>query len=478
MSLKRRATTGLVWTFAQQFGNQLVGFVVSVILARILLPAEFGLIGMIAVFIAIGNTLLNAGLTQSLIRSKEIDQEDYSTVFYFNLSASIILYVLIYFLAPLIAKFYDQAILIKIIRVYSTTFVISAFGAVQLAKLTKEMDFRRQAFIAIPAGILGGTIGIFMAYFGYGVWSLVWSSIITIAIDTGLIWIFSKWRPSWVFNYSKFKDHFNFGYKLTLSGLLDKIFNNLFLIVIGKFFSPAQVGFYSRAETMKQLPVANISNALNKVTYPLFATIQEDNIKLKRVYKQLMQMVVFVIAPILVIIAVLAEPTFRFLFTEKWVPAVPYFQILCVTGILYPVHSYNLNVLKVKGRSDLFLKLAIVKKVLIVIGIIIGFQFGIYGLLYAQVILSVVSFLINAFYTNKFINYSAWEQTKDILPILIISVFTGALVLLMDIRLNTQIDILRIFMGGTIGVAAYWLISYLFKIKSLDDLQNLIKRKS
>jgi O-antigen/teichoic acid export membrane protein len=475
MSLRRRATSGFVWTFAQQFGNQLVNFIVSVILARILLPAEFGLIGMIAVFIAMGNTLLNTGLPQSLIRSKETAEEDYSTIFYFNLIASIILYITIFLLAPFIATFYDQPILTQIVRVYSSTFIISAFGAVQVAKLTKEMDFRRQTLIAIPAGTLGGAIGIFMAYRGYGVWSLVWSSIFTIAMNTGLLWIFSTWRPSWIFNYSKFKDHFNFGYKLTLSGLLDKIFNNLFIIVIGKFFSPAQVGFYTRAETMKQLPVTNISNALNKVTYPLFAVIQDDDLRLKNVYRKLMKMVLFVVAPSLVFLAVLAEPTFRYLFTEKWLPAVPYFQILCATGILYPLHAYNLNILKVKGRSDLFLKLEVVKKIIIVSAVIIALQFGILALLYGQVIISVLAFFINSYYSGKFINYPAAQQIKDIIPILVLSVIAGGIVWFLDtIFFNEVLDLIRILLGGVTGLLLYLGISYLLKFKSLFELTNLI----
>ena len=478
MSLKKIATTGFFWTFAQQFGNQAISFTVSLILARILLPAEFGLIGMVAIFIAIGNTLLNSGLTQSLIRSKELDQEDYSTVFYFNLLISLILYFIIYFLAPLIAEFYDQEILINILRLYCLTFVISAFGAVQLARLTKIMDFRTQTIIAIPASIVGGVTGIYMAYNDYGVWSLVWSSIITIAASTLQLWVYSQWSPALVFSFSKFKDHFNFGYKLTLSGLIDKIFNNLFLIVIGKFFSPAQVGFYTRAETMKQLPVTNISTALNKVTFPLFATIQDDDIRLKKIYKRLMKMVLFVIAPVLVLLAVLAEPTFRFLFTEKWLPAVPYFQILCATGILYPLHAYNLNILKVKGRSDLFLQLEIIKKTLIIVAIVIALQFGVMALLYGQVIVSLAAYFINTHYSGRFINYSALQQIKDIFPILLLSILTGIFIWIIDrFFLIDTWDISRILVGGLTGLSLYTGLSLILKFESIFELINLYHKK-
>lgn len=479
MSLRAQATTGLVWTFAQQFGGQIVGFIVSMILARILMPEEFGLIGMIAIFVGIGKVLIDSGLTQSLIRDQDLDQEDFSTVFFFNLFASIFIYFLIFFLAPVISDFYDRDILTPLLRLFCITFIIDAFASVQRTRLTKIMNFKTQTIIAIPSTILGGIVGISMAYMGYGVWSLVGSNIASSVLVTTQFWIYSKWTPSFVFNIVKFKDHFNFGYKLSLSGLLNKILNNIYLIVIGKFFSASQVGFYTRAETMKHLPVTNISNALNKVTYPLFASIQEDDLRLKRVYKQLMQMVVFIIAPVLIFLGVLAEPTFRFLFTEKWLPAVPYFQILCVTGILYPIHAYNLNILKVKGRSDLFLKLEVFKTIIIALTIIISLRFGILALLYGQIFISIAAFLINTYYTGKFIKYTAWQQLKDITPIILLAVFSGALMFVFDYYLKSydQKDFTRILGGSIIGLLVYLALAQVLRFKSLNDIKKILIKK-
>ena len=474
MSLKKQATAGMVWTFAEQFGNQIIGFVVSLILARILLPSEFGLIGMIAILVGLGRVLVDSGLTQSLIRSEDCDQEDYSTVFYFNLASSISIYLLIYFLAPFVSDFYDQPILIKIIRIYCLTFILSAFSAVQKARLTKKMNFKVQTVITLPANLIGGGAGIVMAYSGFGVFSLVWSQVLISTISTLQLWFYAKWKPSLSFSLSKFKDHFNYGYKLAISGVMDVLFKNAYILVIGKFFSASQVGFYTRAETMNQLPVNNISNALKKVTFPLFASIQSDDLRLKRVYKQLMQMVVYVLSPVLIFVAVLAEPTFRFLFTEKWLPAVPYFQILCITGILRPVLSYNLNVLKVKGRSDLFLKLKIFEKVLIGLGILIGFQFGIYGLLYSQVAVSLITFFINAYYTDKFIQYSVWEQLKTISPIIFLACICGVGVFVLDIYLKSNMDIVRIVSGGITGLIIYLSLSWIFKMESFFHFKKLL----
>lgn len=479
MSLRNQATAGLVWTFSQQFGNQIIGFVVSVVLARLLLPAQFGLIGMVTVFIAIGTSLVDVGLTQSLIRNKEVDQEDLSTVFFFNLVGSLLIYLILFFTAPVIAEFYNQQALVDILRVLGLVFIISAFGAIQGARLTKMMNFRTLTVISIPSTVVGGIVGIVLAFNGFGVWSLVYSKITEAIVKSAQLWIYSKWSPTFIFNIEKFKEHFNFGYKLTLSGLLETIFNNIYVIVIGKYFLASQVGYYTRAQSFQKLPVSNISTALNKVTYPLFAQIQDEDSRLKRIYKQIMQSVIFLISPILIFAAVLAEPLFRFILTEKWLPAVPYFQILCVSGILYPLNAYNLNVLKVKGRSDLFLKLEIVKKALVSIGIIIAIQYGIYGLLYSQAVLSVISFFINSSYTNKFISYSLLEQLKDILPFIGFSLLAGVGILFLDHFLDSRNvnDILRIIIGSLAGILIYLPLTFFFKKAILFNLKQIILKK-
>jgi O-antigen/teichoic acid export membrane protein len=467
-----------MWTFGQQFGTQAIGFIVSVVLTRLLDPAEFGLIGMISIFIGIGTSLINSGLTQSLIRTINPDQEDYSTVFFFNLAGSILIYFIIFFLAPLIADFFDQSILINIVRIYCLTFIINAFSEVQLTRLTKEMDFKLQMTIAIPSLIVSGFVGIFLAIHEYGVWSLVWMAVCQSILNTLQLWFRTGWFPNLSFNMRKFKYHFKFGYKLTLSGLLDTTFNNLYQLIIGRFFVPAQVGFYTRADSLKQLPVSNISVALNKISYPLFASIQEDNFKLRRGYKQIMEMVVFVIAPLLVLMGVLATPLFRLLFTEKWLPAVPYFQILCLSGILYPLHSYNLNILNVKGRSDLFLKLEVIKKSLIAIIIIVSLRYGVIGLIWGQLVTSFLAFFINSYYSGKFINYSSWQQISDILPLILIAFIAGIIVYLVVLYLISYCtDLDKLIIGGVVGAGIYITLTAIFKKETFLDFKKVILRK-
>lgn len=377
------------------------------------MPEMFGLIAMLTVFINVGQFLMDGGMTSSLIRMKRPDQVDYSTVFLTNLGFSVVVYIVIFFLAPFISLFYSQEILTNILRLYALTFVIRAFVAVHVAKLTKEMNFKLQMKLQIPSTILGSAVGILMAYYGYGVWSLVWLNIVQTLVFTIQNWIFIKWRPTLIFNKRRFKYHFHFGYKLTLSGLLDTLYNDSYRIVIGKLFSPASVGYFNQAETMRLFPVQQISTVMGKVTYPLFSNIVGDG-ALRSAYRTTMKLVLFVVVPMMFILILTAKEGFLLLFGEKWLPSVPYFQILCFASIVRPISSYNLNVLKVKGRSDLFLKVEVIKKVIGVVGIIIGIPFGIMGLVLSLTLTSFIFVFVNMFYCGKLIKYSVYSQLRDI----------------------------------------------------------------
>jgi O-antigen/teichoic acid export membrane protein len=478
MSLFKKTLSGLIWSFIQQFSIQVISFIVTVILARILLPEEFGLIAMLTVFIALGNTLLDSGLASSLIRSPDLTQKDYSTVFFFNLAGSIVIYWLVYLLAPLVSSFYNQNSLTLILRVYAIGFIINAFYGVQNARLTKEMNFKMQMTIQIPAVLIGGLLGVLLAVQGYGVWSLVWMNLFQSLLSTIMHWVYSGWIPSLLFDKISFKKHFNFGYKMTLTGLLEILYKNLYVLIIGKYYSVLLLGYYARAESVSQLPVSNISAVINKVTYPMFASINNDDLKLKWVYKKLMQQVLFWNAPILIFLAVIGEPLFTYLFTEKWLTAVPYFQILCFSGIMYPLHSYNLNILKVKGRSDLILKLETVKKSICVVGILCAISFGIYGLLYFQLIFSFLSYYINSIYSGKLINYPISEQINDIMPTIFTSLSIGLLCYMADmIFLKSLLDILRILLNALFFFVLYIGSSTLLKLTPIHDFKQLILKR-
>lgn len=471
----------MIWSIAQQFSSKLVGFFITIVLARILTPSEFGLIAMLSVFISIGNTLLESGLTTSLIRTVDVCQKDLSTVFYFNLIGSIVLYGILFLSAPAISAFYHQDVLTKVVRVYGLTLIINAFFVVQNTLLIKEMRFKTQTNIQIPSAIAGGLLGILLSKMGYGVWSLVWMSLLTALLSTIMHWVCSKWRPSLVFDKASFNRHFHFGYKMTLSGLLETLYQNIYTLIIGKYYSALQLGYYSRAYSISQLPVENISAAVSKVTYPMFSEISHNDEQLKRVNKKVMQQVVFWNAPMLVLLCVIAEPLFRFLLTDKWLPAVPYFQILCIAGVLHPLHSYNLNILKIKGRSDLFLKLEIIKKVSSTLGILCVIPLGIYGLLYFQLFFTFLGFYINSFYSGKLIGYPVTAQIKDILPVMTLSALIGIITFLLDhyfMILANFNDLSRMLISGIFFYSAYLGLSHLINLEAIIEFKQLILKRS
>lgn len=412
MNLKKQAISGVKWNFIQQFSVQIINFAVQIVLARLLMPEMFGLIAMIMVFIAIGQTLMDSGMTSSLIRTKEPDQIDYSTVFFTNIIMSIAIYIIIYCSSPFIAKFYNQELLTNIVRVFAITFVIRALVAVHMAKLTKEMNFKLQMKIQLPSSIISGLIGISMAYMGYGVWSLVFLNLTQAIIFTIQGWLVINWRPSFIFNIERFKYHFKFGYKLTLSSLLNTLYDNSYKIIIGKYFSPATAGLYHLADMMRLFPVTQVSSVVGKVTYPLFAKI-EDDAKLKSVYCISMKLVLIIVIPVMLSLILVANEVFLVVFGPQWLPAVPFFQILAIASVMRPVSSYNLNILKVKGRSDLFLKLEVIKKITGLIAILIGISYSITGLVVAATIHFLITVLIDIYFSGRLISYSLKEQFVD-----------------------------------------------------------------
>ncbi|WP_336664167.1 lipopolysaccharide biosynthesis protein [Elizabethkingia meningoseptica] len=478
MELKKQATKSAFWAFIEQFSAQLIGFGVSLVLARLLMPEDFGTIALFGVVMNVSAVLINGGLTSSLVRTQNADDSDLSTVFWFNIVISFLIYIVIFTTAPQISNFYNKPILTELIRVYAIILIVDSFVSVQAMRFEKELDFKTTFRIKLPSLLIGGALGIVLAWQGFGVWSLVYSAIFKNVISTIQYWFYSDWRPSFIFNKIKFRYHFSFGIRITASALLDVVFSNLFTIIIGKKFSSVELGYYDRADGLKQLPINNIAATLNRVAFPLFAKISHDNERLKNVYQEMLKLVIFVIAPIIGIMIIEALPLIRFLLTEKWLPAVPYFQILSLAGLLYPIHAYNLNILNAKGRSDLFLKLEILKKLLVIIIILLMIPFGMYGLVWAQVILSVMALFINTFFTGKFLNYNIFQQLKDLFPSIAVATFIGLILWLFDKEiLYSQKDLIRIIVLTTLYLIIYFGITYMLRFKELILIKNIILKK-
>ena len=426
-NLKNKTVKATIWSFLEALGLRGVQFLVGIILARLLKPEQFGLIGMLTIFLAIAQTFLDSGFGPALIQRPVVTQEDTSSVFYFNILIGAVCAGLLCFLAPWIAQFYSQPVLVKLLRLMSLLLVINAFGLVQTALLSKAIDLKTQAKITLIASIFSGITGIILAFHGFGVWSLAIQQLSSAFIRVILLWFLGSWRPSFTFRLGSLKIFFGFGSKLLVSGILNKIFDNIYLIVIGKVFSPSDLGYFTRANNLQQLPSQTLSGIVSRVTFPVFSSIQEsDREKLKRGMKKALTSLVLINFPMMIGMAVTARPLVIILLTEKWLPIVGYLQLLCLVGLMFPLHVMNLNVLQAMGRSDLFLRLEIIKKFLIALNIFITWRFGIMAMIAGQVVVSFFSYYFNAYYNGTLISYSVWEQIVDLFPYLIISGIMGS----------------------------------------------------
>lgn len=477
MSLKKQTFSGLFWTFIDTFFLSGVSFVAMIYIAKLLGPAEFGLIGMITIFISIGTSLVDSGLSSSIIRTKEADERDYNTVFYLNIGASVIVYIIFYFVAPYIAQFFRQEVLIDIIRVYCISFIISALSAIQLARLNREMEFKKIMKFNIPGTLIGVVVGVVLSIKGFGVWSIVWMQIVKQLIKSIILWSNSPWKPRFYFSKEKMMYHYEFGYKLMLSGLLNTIFSNIYNVVIGRFYSVQSLGFYERSRALTNYPVSTFSGIINRVMFPIMANIKDDFIRVSSVYKNLLQLAFFVSAPMMLGAAAIASPVFDLVLGEKWMPAVPYFQILCLSSMFLPIHAFNLNILKVFGRSDLFLKLEIYKKVVIAISILVSFPFGILGLIWSTVFSSFIALLINTYYSQDLIDYKTRKQLLDMLPTFFIALFISLIMFYLVHSLSNYSKYIQIAIPSIIGILGYITLNLLFKRPSMKFAIQLIQSK-
>jgi len=428
MSLKDKTLQGLFWSFLDNFSRLGIGFITGIILARLLTPHDFGLIGMITIFIVISQSIIDSGFSQALIRKKECTQLDYSTVFFFNLLVGILLYVILFLSSGLISRFFSEPQLIQIIPIIGLSIILNSLGLIQTTILTRKLDFKLQTRISIISTILSGIVGIGMALMGYGVWSLVFRSVLGSFISLLLLWTWNAWRPSKSLSRSSFNDLFSFGSKLLLSGLIDKVYNNIYLVVIGKFFSAAELGFFTRANMFQRLPSENITNVIQRVSYPVLSSMNNDQTQLKTGYQKLIKSTMLVSFVLMLGMAASAEPLILTLIGEKWQPSVIYLQLLCFVGMLYPLHALNLNILNVKGRSDLFLKLEIFKKLLAIPVIFIGIYYGIAEMIVGMIVVSVISYFLNSYYSGRVINYSSLAQLRDIMPSFVLALFNAVIV--------------------------------------------------
>ncbi len=475
-SLKQKTAAGLKWSSIESFSSQGISFVIGIIIARILSPSDYGIIGMILIFTEVSAVFINGGFSAALIRKQNRTESDLSTVFYYNIAVSLFFYLVLFVSAPTIANFYNSPILTLVVRVVSLNMVIGALGSIQSTILNIAIDFKTQTKITVITLIITGTIGISMAYSGYGVWALVFQGLASTVISTGLLWFFIGWKPKLVFSLNSFKELFGFGSKLMLSGLLDTVYRNIYQVVIGKKFTPAELGFFTRAKGLAQLPSSNITNIIQRVTFPVLSEMQDNIAQLGNNYRKLLKMSAFIIFPLMMLLFGLAEPLIKILLTDKWLPAVPLLQVLCFSYMFYPIHAINLNLLQVKGRSDLFLRLEIIKKTLTTIVLFATAPFGVLIMCYGIIVTSVLALIINTFYTGKLINIGFFKQLKDIFPIIILSFITGFLAYLPSLILTESY--FQLGLGGLLGTLFFIGASTLLKFGEINELKNFLFKQN
>ena len=462
-----------IWKLLERFGTQGLQFIIQIILARLLLPSDYGILALVLIFITIANVFVQSGLSTSLIQKKVVDQVDYSSVLYISLGIAGILYCLLYFTAPLIGVFYDNDSLVLVLRVLALTLFPGAFNSIQNAIVSRTMQFKRLFYSSVGAGIVSGIVGIYLAYHDFGIWALVFQQLSNQVMITLILWFTVRWRPSFTFSLERVKTLYSFGWKLLVSSLIATVYQDLRSLIIGKVYSPAMLGYYNRGKQFPQLVISNINGSIQSVMLPALASHQDDPVRVKAMMRRAIVTSSFIVFPMMVGLAVIAEPLVILLLTEKWLPAVPFLQIFCFTNALMPIHTANLQAVNAMGRSDIFLKLEIIKKIYGLIILAVSLPFGVYVLALSGILSSVISSFVNAYPNKDLLNYGYGEQISDVLPSLLLSiVMGGSIYLLHFLSLSPLVTMLLQILAGVI---IYPSLAYLFKLECFTYIRETVR---
>ena len=471
-SLKDKAVKGVAWSGVDNVAQYAVSFFVSIVLARLLSPDDYGLIGIITIFTMVCNTLINAGFNSALIRKKDCTDDDYNTVFICNLAFSLLLYAIIFLCSPLIADFFGRQELTVLTRVSSLGMIIGAMAIVQQTRLIKYIDFKTQTKITIIASVLSGVLGIAMALIGFGVWSLVAQQLAAQSLRTIMLFVYNKWLPKLRFSCNSFQELFGFGWKLMLSGLLDTVWKELYQVVVGKFYSPATLGQYTRANQFSQMFSSNLTNVIQRVTFPVLSDIQDDKERMVAAYRSIIKNTMFVTSICMFFLGAVSEPLIYCLIGPKWHEAAVYLPFICLIGSTYPLHAINLNMLQIQGRSDLFLVLEIIKKIIGIGPLVVCVFYGILPMLYTSIITTVIAYFLNSYYSGKFIGYSSWMQIRDFAPSYGVATLIATSIYFLRFLPITYWIILP--MQVVVGISVFFIISG--KMEEYKEIKSLIKR--
>jgi O-antigen/teichoic acid export membrane protein len=470
MTIRDKAISGFGWTAFEGIFSQGVIFLVGIVLARLLTPEDFGLIGIVTVFIAITSSLVEGGFSEALIRKTNVDQIDFSTVFYTNMAISVALYALLIMFSENIASYFEETELRSLLNYSGIVIIINAICIVQNAMLTIRLNFRILSIINIVSSLGSAIVALLMAYWDYGVWSLVSLSILRPLIRCILLIINGKWKPVLIFSLERFKELFGFGYKLLISTIINTVYKNIYYFLIGKFFSPTALGYYTRADQFQAPFSVNITRAISNISFPILASLQNDRSRFKTVFIKFLKFSVLINFSILLAIAAIAKPLVFVTIGEKWSASIFYLQLLCIPGMLYPLQKLNLNLLTSLGYSNLLLKIEILKKVILIPLVLFTVSFSIEIVLYGLVVFSIIEYFINSYFAKKLIDYSVFSQIKDILPFLLISIFTFLPMFLISFTSLKYLTMLIVQVS--VGLLTFYFVNEIIKTKEYLEIKT------
>ncbi|MCI2779499.1 lipopolysaccharide biosynthesis protein [Clostridium perfringens] len=472
-NMKGQVIDSLFWKLLERGGVQGIQFILQLVLARLLTPDDYGIIAIIAIFITIANVFVQSGFNTALIQNKNTDEKDFSSVFYLSMLVALVLYIILFFISPIISKFYGILELTKVIRVLAITLFFGAYNSIQNAVVSKTMQFKKLFFSSSISVIISGVIGVILAYLGFGVWALVAQQLINQLTIIIILSFIVDWHPKLQFSIDRLKVLFRYGWKLLVSSLIDTFYMNIRSLIIGKIYHPSVLGFYNRGDQFPQIIVSNINGSIQSVMLPALSLEQDNKVRVKNMVRRAIVTSSFIIFPIMIGLAVIAEPLVRILLTDKWLPCVPFMQIFCISYALWPIHTANLQAINALGYSNVFLKLEIVKKIIGTIILVISLFYGVYAIAIGTLISGVISTFINSYPNIKILNYSYFEQIKDIVPSLLISIFMGTITYFL--KFLWLGDILTLTIQILVGIFSYFMLAKLFKLECYIYLISILK---
>lgn len=474
-SIKSKTITGFLWSFVESAGVQLMRFLFGIILARLLFPEQFGLIGMLSIFMAVAQSILDSGFGAALVQKENASRIDFSTIFFFQIAIGLLIYTIIYFVAPWISSFYNQPLLTSLSRVLSLIFIINSLGWVHGTILSKNINFNSLAYINLFSSFFSGIFGVVLAILGYGVWSLVAQQLINSLCITILFWFFSPWRPVFVFSLTSLKGLFKYGSRIFISGILNQLFENIYYLISGKLFSIRELGFFSRAKTFADIPSSSISSIIGRVAFPIFSIIQSDRSKLLYGLKKIYTTIGLVHFSLIISLSVMSNNLVLVLLSDKWADSITFLKLLFLCGLFTPLHIISMDVIRAVGNSGLYLKIEIIKKVLIVINIIITYRWGLNSVIIGMIIISCLSFFISSYYIKVIINFPIQEQITIILPFLMIAILTASTVYFVG---KFSIHNIGILVFQFISGFLFWFFfCTLFNIPAFKELREMVLSK-